>query len=181
MRVQVCVCDSAGSGGYFDLAVFIFSHNTLQQLQPILTSQTHLFSFMKWCQNSMATTLPVALGFLTRKRQETGVPCAHKYTRKHTQPLNCNTDGVRPLCQSQFSLHEGLVLKHSGIGEEDMTKIRQEQLYATYCTHLSIYTCHSWLDFNLSYSVCDPTCPFVATFQGEKRFTLKIVSMLSDC
>lgn len=67
--ISVCLCDSVGSGGYFDGAVFIFSHNTLQQLQPILTSQTHLFSFMRWCQNSMATTLPVALGLLTKKRR----------------------------------------------------------------------------------------------------------------
>lgn len=33
----------------------------------------------------------------------------HTHTR--TQPLNCNTDGVRPVCQNPFSLHEGLVLK----------------------------------------------------------------------
>ena len=58
----------------------ILSHNTLQHLQPILTSQTHLFSSMNWCQNSMATTLPVALGLLTRKRQDRSTTCTHTHT-----------------------------------------------------------------------------------------------------
>ena len=50
-----------------------FSYNTPQQLRPILTSQTHLFSFMKWCQNSMATTLLVAWGL--PEKQKTAKNC----------------------------------------------------------------------------------------------------------
>ena len=121
VRAWVCVCDSAGSGGYFTGAVFIFSHNTLQQLQPILTSQTHLFSFMKWCQNSMATTLPVALGLLTRKRRGAGVPYAHTHNHTHTR---YNTGSIRPVCQSRFSLHDRLGLKHNERDEENVTNIK---------------------------------------------------------
>lgn len=72
----------------------------------------------------MATTLPVALGLLNRKSQEHHM-CAHTHTYKHTQPLKSNTDGVQPVCQSQFSLHEGLVLKHYGGEKQKVANIAE--------------------------------------------------------
>lgn len=44
----------------------------------------------------MATTLPVALGLLTKKKVETGISYAntHVHARANTQALSGNKDGV---------------------------------------------------------------------------------------